>query len=215
VDNDSKETPEEVSASASPEWSRRQFLGGTVALGVVGAVALLGRSTVVDAARGIFGSPVRSGRVPLYAYDYYYVPNYMTWRVGDRMDIIFQNQSHTHWHEWTMGRHVNEQYFQAFGELSADAWRVDFWDGVPVTLSDPYKIDNFVPHDALVTYEGPRSLYNIQSGGDFSPTLKPGGSLHIAFTVPNKPGIWDFGCFVQEYVHYRTGMRGKVHILPA
>ncbi|MCL5012499.1 MAG: twin-arginine translocation signal domain-containing protein [Firmicutes bacterium] len=197
------------------QWSRRQFLVGTTALGVAGAVTLFGRQSLVDAARGIFGSPVQSGTVHLYAYDYYYIPNYMTWRVGDRMDVIFQNQSHTHWHEWTMGRHVNEAYFQAFGNLPADAWAVDFWDGVHVTLSHPYEVDNFVPNRAIVTYEGPKALYNIQTGGDFSPTLKPGGSLHISFTVPNKPGIWDYGCFVQEYIHYRTGMRGKVRILPA
>ncbi|PSR35967.1 MAG: hypothetical protein C7B44_11510, partial [Sulfobacillus thermosulfidooxidans] len=106
-------------------------------------------------------------------------------------------------------------YFQAFGEMDADAWQTDFWDGVPVTLSNPYNIDNFVPNKAIVTYEGPKYLYNIASGGDFSPTLKPGGSLTLSFQVPNKPGLWDFGCFVQQYIHYRTGMRGKLMILPA
>ncbi|WP_143598943.1 twin-arginine translocation signal domain-containing protein, partial [Sulfobacillus thermosulfidooxidans] len=68
------------------QWSRRQFLVGSAALGVAGAVTLFGRQALVDAARGIFGSPVSSGTVHLYAYDYYYIPNYMTWRVGDQMD---------------------------------------------------------------------------------------------------------------------------------
>ena len=207
--------PREPEEPEATDWSRRQFLWGLGGLAAVGAISLFGRQGIVSAARSIFGSPVMSGAVHLYAFDYYYVPNYMVWRVGDYMQVTFENQSHTHWHEWTIGRHVNEAYFQAFGELPADAWKVDFWDGVPVTLSNPNKVDNFVPHKALVTYKGPKSLYNIASGGDFSPTLKPGGSLSLSFQVPDKPGIWDFGCFVQQYIHYRTGMRGVIKIVKA
>jgi hypothetical protein len=140
----------------------------------------------------------------------------MTWRVGDRMEIIFHNQSRTHWHEWTIGRpRVNTQYFQGFGVLNADGWVHDFWDGVHVTLSDPVAIDNFVPHKAIVTYVGPKGPYQLATGGDFSPTLQPGGSIHISFTVPDKPGLWHYGCFVQEYIHYRTGMRGTLNIIRA
>jgi hypothetical protein len=124
------EEPEETT------WSRRQFLWGMGTVAAVGAVTLFGRQTMVNAARSVFGSPVDSGSLKFYAYDYYFIPNYMTWRVGDYMQVTFQNQSHTHWHEWTIGRHVNEAYFQAFGELPADAWQIDFWDGVPVTLSN-------------------------------------------------------------------------------
>lgn len=200
----------------APTWSRRQLILGTGGLAVAGLVALFERQTVVDIARGIVGSPVMSGKNHIYAFDYYYWPNYMTWRVGQKMEMIWQNQSTTHWHEWTIGRpHANMASFQAFGQLTADGWVHDFWDGVAVTLSDPYKIDNFVPHKAKVTYVGPKSAFQIASGGDFSPTLQPGGSLHMSFTVPNKPGIWHFGCFVQEYIHYRTGMRGTINILPA
>lgn len=208
-------TAEEQELSEESTWSRRQFLWGVGGIAAAGAVTLFGRHDIVTAARGIFGSPVDSGSIKFYAYDYYFIPNYMTWRVGDYMRVTFQNQSHTHWHEWTIGRHVNEAYFQAFGEMSADAWQTDFWDNVPVTLSNPYKIDNFVPNKAIVTYDGPKYQFNIESGGDFSPTLKPGGSLTLSFQVPNKPGLWDYGCFVQQYIHYRTGMRGKLMILPS
>lgn len=198
-----------------PTWSRRQLLVGTAGLAVAGAMALFGKKFLVNLARNIVGSPVSSGKIYLYQFDYYFVPNYMTWRVGDHVEVVLQNQSPTHWHEWAMGRQVNQENFQGFGELPADAWRIDFWDGVKVTLSDPYKIDNFVPHKALVTYVGPKGPYQISDGGDFSPTLQPGGSLHLSFTVPDKPGIWYYGCFVQQFIHYRTGMRGIVNILPA
>ncbi len=197
-------------------WNRRQFITGLTGLGIAGTIAMFGKSVIVDAARGVFGSPVASGLTHLYALDFYYVPNYMTWRVGDHLEIVFHNQSRAHWHEWTIGRPVpNQESFQAFGILNAGDWHHDFWDGVPVTLSDPIAIDNFVPHKAKVTYIGPKALYQITSGGDFSPTLQPGGSLTLSFTVPDKPGLWHFGCFVQEFIHYRTGMRGTINIIRA
>ncbi len=207
TEHDPKEAPK--------DWSRRQFLWGAAGLTVAGVVALFGKRAIVDSARAVFGSPVSSGKINLYQFDYYYVPNYMTWRVGDFVEVWLQNQSRTHWHEWTIGRHVNTLPFQAFGNLPADAWATDFWSGVPVTLSDPVKVDNFVPHNAKVTYVGPKGPYQIASGGDFSPTLQPGGSIKLSFTVPDKPGLWDFGCFVQEYIHYRTGMRGQINIIRA
>lgn len=211
---DSLHRPEQ-DMPAAPEWSRRQLLWGSVGLAVVGAVGLFGKRGVVDLARSVVSSPVSSGRIHLYQFDYYYWPNYMTWRVGDQMEVLLHNQSPTHWHEWTMGRHPHVDTFQGFGPMTSDGWAVDFWTGVPVTLSDPYKVDNFVPHNAKVHYVGPKGPYKIASGGDFSPTLQPGGSIRLSFTVPNKPGIWHYGCFVQEFIHFRTGMRGIVNILPA
>ncbi|MDA8193950.1 MAG: hypothetical protein M0Z53_08130 [Thermaerobacter sp.] len=202
-------------APPAPQWSRRQLLIGSAGLAAAGATALFAKQSLVDWVRGLVGSPVSSGRIHLYQFDYYFVPNYMTWRVGDAMEILLHNQSPTHWHEWTVGRHVRTEVFEGFGRLSSDGWGTDFWDGVSVVLSDPYQVDNFVPHDAKVSYVGPQAPYQVAQGGDFSPTLKPGGSIRIAFTVPNKPGVWHYGCFVQEFIHFRTGMRGMINILPA
>lgn len=197
------------------QWSRRQFLVGTGGIAAAGVVALFGRPAIVSAARSVFGSPVTSGAFHVYAFDYYFVPNYMTWRVGDKMEVTFHNMSATHYHEWTIGRDPKTDNFQGFGTLTSDGWSIDFWQDVPVTLSDPVNVDNFVPNKAIVTYTGPKSAYQIGSGGVFSPTLQPGGSIKLTFTVPNKPGIWHYGCFVQEFIHYRAGMRGTLNILPA
>lgn len=211
-----KETPSHSPDGAyEPTWSRRQFLWGSAGLTAAGLVGLFGRNTVVSAVRNLVGSPVMAGKIHVYQFDYYFVPNYMTWRVGNRMEVVLQNQSHTHWHEWTIGRHPHTDIFQGFGRLTSDGWSEDFWDGVRVTLSDPYKVDNFVPSEAKVTYIGPKQDYQIASGGVFSPTLQPGGSLHLSFTVPDKPGIWHYGCFVQQFIHFRAGMRGTINILPA
>ncbi|WP_020376724.1 hypothetical protein [Sulfobacillus thermosulfidooxidans] len=197
------------------QWNRRQVIWGGVGLTAATLISIFAKPQIVSLARDLVGSPVSSGKINLYQFDYYYIPNYMTWRVGDKLEITLQNQSHTHWHEWTIGRKLNMDYFQGFGYLDSDAWAIDFWDGVDVTLSDPYKIDNFVPNKAHVTYVGPKGPYQITTGGDFSPTLQPGGSLKLTFTVPNKPGLWHFGCFVQEFIHYRDGMQGLINILPA
>ncbi|MCY0880184.1 MAG: hypothetical protein OWU84_14755 [Firmicutes bacterium] len=197
-----------------PTWSRRQFLGGVTGLGVSGFVAMFGRTALVAAARNFWRSPAAAGVIHLYALDYYYVPNYMTWRVGERLQVVFHNQSPTHWHEWTIGRpHPTREYVPPFGMLNGDGWVHDFWTGVQVTLSDPVGVDSFVPNQALVRYVGPRNRYRIATGGDFSPTLKPGGSLRLSFVVPDKPGTWHYGCFVQDAIHYRIGMRGILHVV--
>ncbi len=180
------EPPEEL------QWSRRQFIWGTAALGFAGVVAMWGRGIIPAAARAVFGSPVSTGLIHVYQEDFYFVPNYMTWRVGDKMTMRLHNMSLTRWHEMQIGRDVSTEN-TIFGTLTADGFLKDFWAGVHVTLSNPYKIDNFVPNKSIVTYIGPKSLYALATGGSFSPTLKPGGHIDITYTVPDKPGIWHYG----------------------
>lgn len=207
--------PERVEPVDESElWSRRQFLAGTGAVFVAGAAALFGAPAIESAARSVFGSPIVTGPITIYAFDFYYVPNYMTWKVGQQMDVLWVNNSHTRWHEWTIGRKPNVEHY-LLGNLTSDGWSDDFWTGVSVTLSDVYQMDNFVPNQANVSYVGPKAAYNIGAGGSFSPTLQPGGHVKLSFTVPDKPGIWHYGCFVQQQEHYRLGMRGTINILPA
>lgn len=182
----SPEAPEEL------KWSRRQFIWGTSGAAVAGLVALFGHGAVARAARGVFGSPVSTGLIHVYQEDFYFVPNYMTWRVGDKMILRLHNMSLTRYHEMQIGRDVSTEN-TIFGTLTADGFTKDFWQNVHVTLSNVSLMDNFVPNKAIVTYEGPKSAYQIASGGGFSPTLKPGGHVDISFTVPDKPGIWHYG----------------------
>ena len=79
------------------KWSRRQFIWGTAALGFAGAVAMWGRGLVSSAARGIFGSPISSGLVHVYQEDFYFVPNYMTWKVGDKVTILIDSSVQKGW----------------------------------------------------------------------------------------------------------------------
>src|SRR5579875_2825244 len=68
-------------------WSRGQFLRASAGLFVAGAASLWLRPQIVDAARAVFGSPVEHGLVHLYQYDFFFVPNYMTWRVGTPLTV--------------------------------------------------------------------------------------------------------------------------------
>lgn len=175
-----------------PNWSRRQFIVGTTGLMAAGAVALWVRQPIVQAARSLFGSPVESGLIHVYQQDFYFVPNYMTWRVGDKMTIRLHNMSLTRYHEMQLGRHVSHEK-TIFGTLTADGFDEDFWVDVPMTLSNPYKVDNLVLNKAIPTFVGPKSEFALATGGGFSPTLQPGGHIDISFTVPDKPGIWHYG----------------------
>lgn len=195
------------------EWSRRQFLAVTGGVFAAGAVALFGAKQAVELVRAIFGSPISFGLINVYQFDYYFVPNYMTWRVGDRITIFLQNMSSTRWHEMQIGRYASTEN-TLLGTLTADGFTQDFWSGVPVTLSDPYRIDNLAIGTAKATFVGPKAAFALTPGGPFSPTLQPGGHIKISFTVPNKPGIWHYACFVQHAAHYRLGMRGTINILP-
>jgi hypothetical protein len=173
-------------------WSRRQFLVGSSGFLVASGVTLFAGQSIVNLARSVIGSPVSTGLVNVYQQDFYFVPNYMTWRVGDRMTLHLQNMSTTRWHEMQIGRHVSMEK-TIFGTLTADGFQEDFWDGVHVTFSNPYKIDNLVYNKAIPTFDAPKSEFALTTGGSFSPTLQPGGHIDITFTVPDKPGIWQYG----------------------
>lgn len=197
------------------DWSRRQFLLGTGGLAVVGAAALFGRSAIGQAVQSMSGTPVSNGVVHIYTGDFYYVPSKMTWRVGDQVSLVFHNQSPDRFHEMMIG--------QGFDTTPSDLGTVktqfhrDFWDGVHVTIAAASGVDNLATNKAVaVSKVSPHPwLITAPGNGNFSPTLMPGGMIQFDFTVPNKPGAWQYACFVQGFMHYRAGMIGNLTILPA
>lgn len=202
----------------SPEWSRRQFLWGVGSLAGAGIIATFGRTALVDGARAVFGSPATTGKTYLYALDYYFVPNYMTWKVGDVITIAFRNHSQSHpgkLHEWMCGRQVN-MIDTPIGVETGNGFHEALFNGVDIQVSHAHLVHDLATGGAIVHYQGPKPP-NIHVGraDAFSPTLYPGGEVDLTFTVPNKPGIWQYGCFVQHDVHYRVGMRGIINIVKA
>ncbi|MDA8206036.1 MAG: twin-arginine translocation signal domain-containing protein [Thermaerobacter sp.] len=211
--------PEEPRDTGEPlEWSRRQFLGGVGVMVGAGLVATFGRSAIVDAARAVFGSPVSTGTTYLYALDYYFVPNYMTWKVGDKITIAFRNRSQSHpgkLHEWMCGRHVN-MIATPLGDETGNGFHQALFNGVDVWLSHAHLVHDLAIGGARVHFTGPKPP-NIHVGraDALSPTLYPGGAIDLSFQVPDKPGLWQYGCFVQHDIHYRVGMRGLINIVRA
>lgn len=46
----------------------------------------------------------------------------------------------------------------------------------------------------------------------FMAVLAQDGVLTISFVVPDRPGVWEYGCFAQTGQHYLNGMRGRLEI---
>lgn len=203
------------------DWSRRQFLLGTGGLAVVGLGALFAQGPIVAAAKALTGTttpPVDSGLTKVYAGDFYYLPNQMTWRVGDQMSLLFHNMSPNRYHEMMIGKGFAGQIMPTDLMPVKTQFATDFWDGVHVTIKQANGVDNLATNKAIVTsdvHPDKTWLITAPGNGNFSPTLMPGGYIQLDFTVPDKPGQWQYACFVQGFVHYRAGMRGTINILPA
>lgn len=196
----------------NPEWSKPLFTVVSIFAVLAAVIGLFWQRQIGDAWFRVFGeNNVKPGITHVTQYDYGFNPRNVTWRVGDRVTISLHNASATHYHEMMIGRSFDDTP-SAFGPIH-EQFGQDFWDGVRVTMSHAYKVDNLVPNKAIVTFVGSKPL--VTSGGNFSPTLRPGGSVDLTFTVPNKPGTWQYGCFVQQFMHYVAGMHGTITILPA
>lgn len=197
------------------DWSRRKFLIGTGGVLAAGATALIANSSIANAVHRIGQPAVNTGLIHVYEGDYYFAPNKMTWRVGDLITIHQENQSEYRFHEMMIGR----TFDSANGLLGnvKQQFHTDFWDGVQVTILDAHGVDNMTTNHAIVHSNVPSSpwLDTNPADGNFSPTLLPGGWVEYQFIVPNKPGTWYYGCFVQGFIHYEEGMRGTIEIVPA
>ncbi|MCY0889052.1 MAG: hypothetical protein OWQ59_11425 [Alicyclobacillaceae bacterium] len=197
------------------DWSRRQFLIGAGGALAVGAAALAVNSHIGRFFYNLSMPAVQKGLIHVHEADFYFLPNKMTWRVGDRITIKQHNESVSRYHEMQIGRGFDS--VQTLLGTQRQQFKTDFWDGVHVTILDAHAVDNLVTHHAIVKCDvSPHPWLLTGPGlGNFSPTLEPGGWVMYEFTVPDKPGIWHYGCFVQGYIHYEEGMKGTIHILPA
>jgi plastocyanin len=197
------------------DWSRRKFLLGTGGALAVGAAALIGNSAIAKALHSIGQPAIDKGLVHVYEGDYYFAPDKMTWRIGDTITIKQWNQSDYRFHEMMIGRGFDSA--NTLLGVQRQQFHTDFWDGVPVTIVDAHGVDNFTTNKAIITVNSGIDTGNWldtnPADGNFSPTLLPGGWVEYRFVVPNKPGKWQYGCFVQGFVHYEEGMHGTIEIV--
>lgn len=207
---------EKNGVEGTQDWSRRKFLiGGGVAL-AAGAAALIGNSSIAKAVERIGQPAVNTGMVHVYEGDYYFAPDHMTWRVGDLITIHQENQSDYRFHEMMIGRTFDS--VPTILGTQRQQFHTDFWDGVHVTILDANGVDNMTTNHAVVKANIPTKpwLDTNPADGNFSPTLLPHGWVEYQFRVPaNKVGKWQYGCFVQGFVHYEEGMHGTIDIINA
>ncbi len=69
----------------------------------------------------------------------------------------------------------------------------------------------FVSQDLAAEMTMPDIL--VEMANNFMVVLEPGGSFTFSFTVPDTPGIWEYGCFQQTGEHYLNGMKGKIEVI--
>ena len=129
-------------------------------------------------------------------FNYYYKPGHMIWRVGEKVALTIDNRSQSApaiAHQFSIGRTlVSRNNGFPKSQAMAVGWKDNFFDGVPIT-----------------------------SGGQtapipaFSVSLNGGQKYTFSFVVPDKPGKWEYGCFLQTGQHFMNGMHGNIDILPA
>lgn len=123
-------------------------------------------------------------------------------------------------HELMMGRGGPVAEQTVFGPHVVGGFETDFFEGVEVELLDAEGVSMLMPGDAFVSGLEQLDMSGMDMGqmGEHGGApqlmllLEPGGRATIRFTVPNKPGRWEFGCFQQSGQHYANGMRGIVTV---
>jgi hypothetical protein len=69
------------------------------------------------------------------------------------------------------------------------------------------------PTTTMQGMSGSNEMSGMTMAG-FMLVLEPEGTATVSFTVPDKPGRWQFGCFEQSGQHFLNGMKGWVTIRP-
>lgn len=139
------------------EWGKGVFFGTLTVVLLIGIAVLFGRYWLEGIYQRTFEKTPMQGTVHVFQFDYYYEPRHLTWRVGDHVTLAIRNMSSTHWHEMVIGQGF-DTVPTTFGPIPTQFKR-DFWDGVPVTISDATHIDNLVLNHAKATFVGPNPIW--------------------------------------------------------
>ncbi len=156
--------------------------------------------------------------------DYAFQPAHMVWHVGEKITLTLVNASVSHppkSHEWMMGQIANREHDEFGLDYVSDGFETAFFKGVTIKLVSGKLLDSIVPGQAKLIGADRFNMmidhgkYMEDNGEHFVPVVAAGGSVTFTFTVPNKVGRWEYGCFQQTGAHYRNGMHGLVEVKPA
>jgi plastocyanin len=164
-----------------------------------------------------------SGEYRIAMDDYSFSPSRLTWQPGETVTVTILNQSSSRPgkpHEIMFGRRALREP-GPFGSIQGDGFEDQLLDRATVDLLAGERVSMVMAETTRLTGVDPMSLMGpsmdmtgqaMRMGMDFMAVIDPGGSLTFSFTVPDKPGDWEFGCFQQEGQHYLNGMKGVLTV---
>ncbi|MBI4348337.1 MAG: cupredoxin domain-containing protein [Elusimicrobia bacterium] len=159
-------------------------------------MSVLATAAVVAAAcGGGGGAAAPSGAVTIKGTDYAFSPDTVRLKVGQEVRITFRNDGEKD-HEMMIGKGVKMM------DGKPDGYQTWFMQGMQMRFERDGKAI-----DAMGAMGG-----DMDEPSDIGMMLVDKGAspVTIVFTVPDKVGEWEMGCFEDNGTHYDQGMKGKV-----
>ena len=180
------------------------------------------------------------GRFYVVQSSFRFSPSVMTWHVGEHVSLTIVNHDQARpprIHMWGVGRGLRMKHTVLQGDveqlrgdayvagtLPADAahetliggFKHDLFKGMTIRVSHAHGVFLlFHPHEKVTGPSVPAKFVQKQDVGPpiFAVQLLGGGAITFDFTVPDRPGLWGYGCFQQDSQHYLNGMRGQIEIV--
>lgn len=161
-------------------------------------MAILTTSAVIAAAcGGGGGAATTSGAITITGAEFKFEPDTIRLKVGQEVRITFRNDGDKD-HEMMMGKTVSMMAGKPGG---FQTWLLV---GVPVRFERDGK--EIMAMDAM----GGEMEMGTPDDAGMMLTMQGASPITMIFTVPDKVGEWEMGCFEDDGAHYDDGMKGKV-----
>lgn len=159
--------------------------------------AILAASAVVAAACGGGGGAAPSGSVTVTGSEFKFEPDTIRLKVGQEARITFRNDGEKD-HEMMMGKTLS---MMAGKPAGFQTWLLV---GVPVRFERDGK--EIMAMDAM----GGEMEMGTPDDAGMMLIMQGASPITMIFTVPDRVGEWEMGCFEDDGAHYDDGMKGKV-----
>lgn len=129
--------------------------------------------------------------------DYSFEPDHMTWHVGDTVTIKLVNNSTDKTHEIMFGKGDLNYETDSFGKEYPHGWTTKLFDSPDqIHFMMGQKVEELMAAMPMITLQ------------------EKGGAMTFTFTVPDKKGTWQYGCFEENGSHFVDhNMKGTVDIV--
>ncbi len=129
--------------------------------------------------------------------DFSFEPDHMTWHVGDTVTIKLVNNSTDKTHEIMFGKGDLNYETDSFGKKYPHGWTTMLFDSPDqLHFMMGKKVEELMAAMPMITLQD------------------KGGAMTFTFTVPDKKGTWQYGCFEEDGSHFLDHtMKGTVEIV--